>query len=172
MKNTSLLLVDLPKSCSEECPEQWDAVERVIRQAKEVAMEIIGTEMSTCEFSGAIRSQCNDVLWKPEYDSFIGTGLDIRLRKTKTDTVIVGGYKGDVCALATMKGATEKGLQVVTSPSILFFRNNVGRSETEYRGRMKQTLDYCKEETCYMETVDELLEYMRTYRAPVLSFGS
>jgi nicotinamidase-related amidase len=53
------------------------------------------------------------VLDKTIYSPWIGTGLDEALRKCSVDTVVITGAETDVCVLAAVLGAVDRGYRTI-----------------------------------------------------------
>jgi nicotinamidase-related amidase len=60
-----------------------------------------------------------ELLDKRFYSPWIGTELEQRLRDKRADTVIVSGGETDVCVLATVLGAVDRGYRVVVATDAL-----------------------------------------------------
>ncbi|MFB6135074.1 MAG: cysteine hydrolase family protein [Halanaeroarchaeum sp.] len=67
---------------------------------------------------------------KVGYDAFHGTRLDVHLRTAGVDTVVGGGFMTDVCVEGTLRGAHERGYDVVLAEDACASRSETAHDQT------------------------------------------
>ena len=91
------------------------------------------------------------VIDKTVYSPWMGTDLDERLRARGADTLVVTGAETDVCVLATVLGAVDRGYRVVVPTDVICSSSDRTHDAllTLYRERYGQQVE--------TTTTDELL---------------
>lgn len=67
---------------------------------------------------------------KVGYDAFHGTKLDTHLRTAGVDTVVCGGFMTDVCVEGTLRGARERGYNVILAEDACASRDETAHAKT------------------------------------------
>ena len=80
---------------------------------------------------------------KTRYSAFAGSGLTDVLARMQADTVIVTGAETDVCVLATVLSAVDRGLRVVVVTDAVCSSSDQGHDAvlTVYRGRFSEQIE-------------------------------
>jgi nicotinamidase-related amidase len=83
------------------------------------------------------------VVDKTRYSAFAASGLSGHLTRRRADTVIVTGSETDVCVLATVLGAVDRGLRVVIVTDAICSSSDEGHDAllTVYRGRFSEQIE-------------------------------
>ena len=96
------------------------------------------------------------------YSPWIGTDLEARLRRRGIDTLVVSGGETEVCVLATVLGAVDRGYRVVLAPDAVCSSADDTHDALlrVYRQRYGQQVE--------LATVDEIL---RNWPVPAVAFA-
>jgi nicotinamidase-related amidase len=83
------------------------------------------------------------VIDKPTYSAFFCSQLDCLLRQKSVRTVVVTGAETDICVLATVLGAVDRGLRVVIVEDALCSSSDAGHEAlmTMYRTRLQEQIE-------------------------------
>lgn len=83
------------------------------------------------------------VIDKTRYSAFAASGLTEHLMRRHTDTVIVTGSETDVCVLATVLGAVDRGLRVVIVTDAICSSSDEGHDALlkVYHGRFSEQIE-------------------------------
>jgi nicotinamidase-related amidase len=84
-----------------------------------------------------------EVVDKEVYSPFMGSALVERLRARAADTLIITGLETDVCVLATVLGAVDRGFRVVIVSDAVCSSSDVGHEAvlTLYRSRFSEQIE-------------------------------
>jgi nicotinamidase-related amidase len=93
------------------------------------------------------------IIDKPAYSAFHLSGLDIFLRDKGVRSLVVTGAETDVCVLATVLAAIDRGFRVVIVEDALCSSSDAGHEAlmTIYRTRMQEQIDLIS--SCELSTV-------------------
>jgi nicotinamidase-related amidase len=83
------------------------------------------------------------VIDKTRYSAFAGSGLTDHLARRGADTVIVTGSETDVCVLATVLGAVDRGLRTIVVTDAICSSSDEGHDALlkVYRGRYGEQIE-------------------------------
>jgi nicotinamidase-related amidase len=93
------------------------------------------------------------VVTKTRYSAFAASGLSDHLARRRADTVIVTGSETDVCVLATVLGAVDRGLRVVIITDAICSSSDEGHDAllAVYRARFSEQIETATAETILSE---------------------
>jgi nicotinamidase-related amidase len=83
------------------------------------------------------------VLDKTRYSAFAGSGLDALLSARESDALIVTGSETDVCVLATVLGAVDRGYRIILVRDAICSSSDEGHDAllTVYEGRYNAQIE-------------------------------
>jgi nicotinamidase-related amidase len=130
----------------EDMPGAW---RRYYEKWRETTREQIDPEL--LELLPALRRLAPPaaVLDKTRYSAFAGSGLTEHLMQRSADTVIVSGSETDVCVLATVLGAVDRGLRTVVVTDAICSSSDEGHDAllTVYRRRYGEQIETVEAQT-------------------------
>jgi nicotinamidase-related amidase len=95
------------------------------------------------------------IIDKMRYSAFSGSGLDAHLRQREADTLIVTGSETDVCVVATVLGAVDRGYRVILVRDGICSSSDAGHDAllTVYQNRYSMQIE--------IATAEEILHHWR-----------
>jgi nicotinamidase-related amidase len=83
------------------------------------------------------------VIDKSRYSAFAGSGLTTHLQERGADTLVITGSETDVCVLATVLGAVDRGYRVIVVTDAICSSSDVGHDALldVYHGRYSQQIE-------------------------------
>lgn len=136
----------IPPKHPNDMPGAW---RRYYTKWRQITREHIDPELLALLPSLARLVPPASVIDKTRYSAFAGSGLTAQLARRKADTVIVTGSETDVCVLATVSSAVDRGLRVIIVIDAICSSSDEGHDSMlqVYRGRYSEQIELASAET-------------------------
>jgi nicotinamidase-related amidase len=136
----------MPPQRAEEAPGAW---RRYYERWREFTRERIDPRLIELAPPLAALVPPAVVIDKPVYSPFSGVRLDRILRERNVDTLVVTGAETDVCVLATVLGAMDRGYRVIVVTDAVCSSADQGHDALvqQYQRRFSQQLETVDTET-------------------------
>jgi nicotinamidase-related amidase len=142
----------IPPEHPDELPGMW---RRYFRRWREVTLSTLDPRLLELVPALARLVPPARIVDKSFYSAFARSELDRHLAEREADTLVFTGAETDVCVLATVLGAVDRGYRVILATDALCSSSDVGHDAllTLYRTRFSEQIETAR--------VEEVLEEWR-----------
>ena len=119
-------------------------IEWFVKTGKELGFPIFDTQHKWEELHGRFLQYVEEenLIKKEHYDAFEGTHLDRKLKSMGIIGLAVVGFSRDGCVLYSIKGAVERGYEVVTSEQLMITHNKEYPDRSMFMDKEKYPIRY------------------------------